>query len=401
MLDSRADGERVRLRTLLSRLAAFRPTWVVLAAGGVLLLGGEIARGRSPLSLLGAYRVVVGATSLSALPRWFVYHLADLDLYLGIVPFAASCLMVPLALRRGEPSRRLRVFVVAALSLVIWMTLLVAAFSTSSWGLDRLHERNLFYVVPLFVILMLVWLDRGAPRPRLLTAAALVVAAGLPAALPYREVLISASFDALALAPWLNKLVSISALPLATAVFGAVLASLLLLKRPAAVLVLVVVSSFYLTTIAARTYAYDDTARAAVGVHRDWVDRAVGPDARVVALWLPSTSVCAPRREWGRRWSAVWETEFFNRSVRGEYFVGRQTPDNLPAVRLRSVRDRLVPVRKRLRAQYVVADRRVRLALPVVAREAKNRETLYRLSGPLRLSSAGDCAATTDALSAD
>src|SRR5207302_1288554 len=74
--------------------------------------------------------------------------------------------------------RPLRLFLAAAVPLVAWLVLEVAAFA--SVLSPRVEERNLFYVAPLFLIALLAWIDRGMPRPARAAAAAAVVAAVRP-----------------------------------------------------------------------------------------------------------------------------------------------------------------------------------------------------------------------------
>jgi hypothetical protein len=391
-VELRVERQRLRLRPLLESLRAYRLTWLLLAGGGVLLLAGQALRGRSPLDLLGAYQVVVGHTSVTEIPRWFAYHLADLDLYTGVLPFAAACIMLPLALGRHEQNPRLRALAAATLALTLWMTLLVAAFSTSVWSLGRLHERNVFYVVPLLVIWALVWVDHGRPRPARLTAGVVAGVVLLPLLLPFSQLKEGATVDALALLPWSNSLLSSSKVPFAMGAVAFLLA-LLFLKLPARLRFLVpaiAFASFYVTGVAARWQAHLDTHKIAeVRVHRGWIDDAVGPSARVTAVWVPSTAACAPRRSWGPRWLALWQNEFFNRSVRRTAFVVRPAPDGLRAARLRLVRESgtlLTAAGLALQAPYVVLDESIGLrGARVIARDAQTRTVLYRLRGPVRL----------------
>ena len=54
-----------------------------------------------------------------------------------------------------------------ASALTAWLLLEVAAYATLP-GVARVEERNTFYVAPLFVIALLLWVQLGAPRPRLI-----------------------------------------------------------------------------------------------------------------------------------------------------------------------------------------------------------------------------------------
>ena len=107
--------------------------------------------------------------------RYLWWHVAELSLYVLVVPLAATIVLVaPRALARRAPPgiprgdrrrdglRRSR-----------WSRRSPPRFS------DRIEERNTFYVAPLLCIALLAWVERGAPRPRVLAA---VAAADLGAA---------------------------------------------------------------------------------------------------------------------------------------------------------------------------------------------------------------------------
>src|SRR5207248_7813431 len=102
-------------------LRPYATLYGVLAAGAVAALLDTVARGRSIYSLLGAYRAATNRSySAHDVLRYLLYHVAELDLYLGIVPFAAL-LAIWVAPRSGSP--RLRAFAVASFSLVVWLVL--------------------------------------------------------------------------------------------------------------------------------------------------------------------------------------------------------------------------------------------------------------------------------------
>jgi hypothetical protein len=214
----------------------------------------------------------------------------------------------------------------------------------------------------------------------------------LPLLLPFGELKKGASVDSLALIPWSNSLLSSAAVPIAMAIFAAVL-SVVLLTLPARIaflVPLVAFASFYVTGVAARWQAHLDTHKLAEHrIHRGWIDGAVGPDARVTAIWIPSTSVCAPRKAWGPRWLGLWQNEFFNRSIRKTAYVVRPAPDGLPATRLRRIAASgavAAASGSSFNPGYVVVDDRVRVAGAVeIARDRQTHSVLYRPSGQLRI----------------
>jgi hypothetical protein len=112
-----------------------------------------------------------------------------------------------------------------------------------------------------------------------------------------------------------------------------------------------------------------------VGARRSWVDAAVPPGARVAVLWSGGNEL------------AVWENEFWNRSVGRVYELGTKLPGDMPGVAIsvdrRSgiLRDRLGrPIRER----YVLAERSLSLLGAQVAADPAKQLALYRVSGPVR-----------------
>lgn len=389
-----------RLRDLRRNLAPYNPTWLTLAGGVALVVAVQAGRGRSPIDLVGSYQVVAGDTVFGSVPRWFLYHLADLDLYVGVVPFAAFCALIPRALRAGS-SRPLRVFAVAALSVLVWMTLLVAVFSSSVWGLGRLHERNLFYVVPLILIGFLAFFELEGVRDRRLALGAAIVAGALPAALPFAQLVKGARVDALALVPWANTLVSKGAVPLAMAVFAALLSTLVFAPRHFMPILISVVALNFLVIGSAAAWHVRESARllADVRVHQSWIEDAVGRNAQVAAVWFPNPSACVPFSRWYRRELALFENEFFNRNISSVYYVG-QPVDQLPSERL--LVDRATHVLTSLgpgdfAPRYLAVGEEVRLGAPVVARDRQTRTVLYRVRGPVRVIPPTNCRAFSGA----
>ena len=116
-----------------------------------------------------------------------------------MLPFAALIVLVANA---RHLDRRLRVFAAAVASLSVWLVLEVAVFA--SQYSHRVEERNLFYLMPLFLIALLAWIERGQPRPPRATVAAAVVAAALPGVLPFSTLLggVSSESDTIGLQPW-------------------------------------------------------------------------------------------------------------------------------------------------------------------------------------------------------
>src|SRR5258707_1253048 len=93
--------------------------------------------------------------------------------------FLTCALLLVLVLERPT---RLRVAAPLAFSLVLE----VAAFASTQS--QRIEERNMFFVAPLFFIALCIWIERGLARPRAAAACA-VVAAALVGVVPYSGLL--------------------------------------------------------------------------------------------------------------------------------------------------------------------------------------------------------------------
>ncbi|HUH15642.1 MAG TPA: glycosyltransferase family 39 protein [Gaiellaceae bacterium] len=370
-------------RSGLRGLARFRWLYALPAAGVAVLLAAQVARGGGPLDLLGAYRPVAGAPyELKEVARWTLYHVAELDLALGVAPFAALLLLASLA--PALPPRE-RAFLAATVALAACMVVQVAAFA-SRFSL-RVEERNLFHLFPLFVVALVVFVERGLPRPRLRTAVAAGSAAALPLLLPFeRLVNVSATSDTFGLLLWWD--VSGLGVPLerlwlpAAGVAAAFALLLALLPRRLGALLPALVAVFFLVSAYSvehriRTASIGHLFQGITHAERDWVDRAVGADAEVAALWTSR-----------RDWLTVLQNEFFSRSVGPVYSLDDPLPTGLPQTPLETDLETGLlrgPAGREVRAEYALVDQHVPLAGTVVARDVTKEIVLLRTGGPLRL----------------
>ena len=272
---------------VLGTWRSFRVLYGTLGGAALVALVAQLVRGESPLGLLGAYSVAGDyAYEPAEVLRWLVYHVAELDLYVGVFPFAA--LLVLLALWNRLP-RSLRPFLAATASLSAFLLLEVSAFASLP-SVQRIEERNLFYLAPLMLIALLVWVDQGAPRPPLTAGAAAVLAAALPAVIPYERLIgvPSQSDTLLMLALWRVherwvELDEVVAVVVACSILAA-LAFLLVPRRFAIVLPLVVLAFFLAIArpISARM-EYAAAGALAEGMHkqdREWIDQGRGGPRR-------------------------------------------------------------------------------------------------------------------------
>ena len=178
-----------RYRILYSALAA------LAILGGLALL----ATGRTFDDMLGAYEVVGDADyHPGEIFDYLVWHVAELALYVLVIPLAATIVLVG---RARSLDARLQAFVAATVAITVTQVPVVAAFASAFS--DRIEERNFFYVAPLLVIAMLAWIERGAVRPRVLAPVAAAASALVVLLIPFdRFLTTSAITDTLMLLPF-------------------------------------------------------------------------------------------------------------------------------------------------------------------------------------------------------
>src|SRR5215204_1803322 len=171
LLDSRASG-RVTSRSLLAGLRTYAVILAVVGGAILAYIALKLVQGHGLSSGLSAYAGAAQAHySIRDVARWSVLHLAELVFAVGVIPASALIVLLGMAWavpRAAQP--RERAFLALTVATTFWMVLLVGAFA--SHYSFRIEERNMFYAEPLFLLALVIWLDKGAPRPPRLTAAA-------------------------------------------------------------------------------------------------------------------------------------------------------------------------------------------------------------------------------------
>jgi len=336
--------------TSLGRLSP-RQWWPTLAAVAAfaLVLVATVASGRSVSSLLGAYGDLAHGYPVVATARWAVEHVFDLALYLGVLGGAATPVAVA-SLYRGARagSSNDAAFLATFVSATVTGILVVATFSASQFGLGRLHDRYLFYVVPLWLVVLAAWVARGAPRsrPLVLTASFLFVVFVL--VMPYGRLVVADGakmFDGTGtavfatLGDWLARSHGISGRwALAAGSLAAALWVVVVPRRLAWTLLPVVAASFIAGGAIMWKRTIDDSNKGVFSQQsvstRAWVDRAVPKDAKV-ALVTVYAGACLNRLT---RYSFLF-TEFFNERIEQVPYVGAGLMVGPPTHQLHVERD--------------------------------------------------------------
>ena len=309
-------------------LARFRWLYGIVAGAVVAVLAVQVASG----GLLGAYEPV-GERSyeLGEALRYLWWHAAELSLYLLVIPLAATIVLVA---RARSLDARLQAFLAATVSSTVSVVPVVAVFASEFS--DRIQERNMFYVAPLLCIALLAWVERDAPRPRVLALVAAVVSALLVVAIPLdRFITTSALTDTLMLLPFWSLQDRIGASWTEVAAVGlavALAAAFLFVPRRYALALPLLVLGIWIVAIRPiwwGTHGFERFSRGALfqgirTVDRDWVDRTLPSGERAAFLWSGRTDRLT-----------VNQNEFFNRGVGPVYYVTAPTPGGLPERQVR------------------------------------------------------------------
>ena len=328
---------RASLRELARQLW---PTLAALVAGFAVLVVRPLVTGSSPLDAVGAYQVLFRGYDPLDIVRWSAYHLADLELYLAVVPIAVAPIVLALLWRRaGAGSRPAAAFVAAFVTVNAAMLFVTAAFASTEFGFDRLHDRNVFYLAPLWLIALGVWLAEGLPRPRIATAVGIVTALVLLVVLPVPA-------TSRATSEWTSCRARSgpdsrssrrrgSHRPQAhgRSAFSLLLALVAVLPRRLAwVFPCVLLATFAATAALAWERIADATENAVFegSLERRWVDELLPDDAQVTKVYLVTTECPAS----AVTWHALYLTEFFNRSLERAAYIGDSIPDGLPIRRV-------------------------------------------------------------------
>ena len=348
LLDRRATA--TQLRTLV------RPHLPLLAALFVLAgayVAWKLVQGADLASGLGAYSGVGSVEySEAEAARWVVRHWAELGLAVGVAPLAALIVLAGLSVRTGLPGPAERAFVAVAVSAVTLLVLEVGVFA-SRFAL-RIEERNMIHVAPVLILALVLWIARGLPRPPVLAAFAALGSAALLLAIPLGAVLNpSILSDTFALIPLLRVDQSLPGgvdnvrIAMVAGGFAAAAAFLLLPRRVGRVGLPVALAAYFLVatnSVSGALADYSRNLRTLVPPEASWVDERVGADADVPYLFGGTID---PFREA----VALWQLEFWNRSVGGVYSLGVANPAGIPQLDAsldRATRhDRLGPARAR------------------------------------------------------
>jgi Carbohydrate binding domain len=376
-------------RDLRATIRRFLPTLAVFALAVVVGLAAAATGVAVPTS---SYNPVFDSLDrIGGMLEWGAWNLSLFQTSLGVVALTALPIALSALLRRGAPAAA-RACGVVTVTLSLGLLASVALLSASTYGLDILHERSLFYVTPLVLTCFADWLRRGLERPFWLSAACGAASLTLAAVLPERLIVHSNDFDAPTASFVLALDERLPAVPFRVWALGIAavgVGTFLLARRPLFPIATVVLAFVFLGS----NVDFRDRMTAAQARSLAWVDHALPDSASADLVYLGSTypgvQCQADRAQQGL---TVW-TEFFNRRIRAVRYVRYPNPgDGLGSEPLTVERDEhVLDAGEPFDSRYVAIDARQpivgeRIASMSISSEEGGRAmlTLWRVDPPLR-----------------
>jgi hypothetical protein len=366
-----------------------RVLYLLVAGLAIVAVGIELVRGRSINSLLGAYSVTTNSSyGVHTVARWFLWHMSELELYVGFVPVLA---VVLLCVRGSSLSRPERMIVATTVSLVLWLGLEVAAFASQP-SVVRIEERNLFYVAPLLFVCLVLWIERGLPRPQpalwLAVAGVILLAGALPYARFVDTSAVSDTFDVgmlWSIAVWIHEPLTTLRWIVAGAAAVFVTIAAFVPRRFGLALVVLPLALFVLAVQPVDS----KMQRASIGAvfqgitrpDRDWITAIVGSNdpTRVSVVWTGLTDRLT-----------VNENEFFNRDVGAIYTTTGPVPGGLAQtpIQLDRTTGLYLAGTKRVHVDDVLTDTSLSVNGRRIGGDPKKGLVLLHVGGPLRATDA-------------
>jgi hypothetical protein len=377
-------------------IEVLRRLWPTGAAIAAVIAIGSAALASGHASLRD-YSDVWTSYDVLSVARWSWYTLADLTLYLAVIPvLIAPAALLDLWRRAQHGSTRDGSLLGVFVAVNVVTVLLVAAFSSETFGGERLHDRYLFYVVPLWLVLLAVWLDRGAIASRASLAVGGVLAVALVATLPTGQLLRDTNFqfDAVASAMWSRIREVDSSRPgvLRLLLIAAVLIALALVvmasRIPAAALLVPVLVVFALNAGFVWQSRVKDADLDVFADNRaatwSWVDHAVPSGAEVSDVVVESAP-CSPINRSAFRW-----TEFFNERITPVLRIGIPETATTDGRSVRIADDGTVRTLEGepVQAEYAVAAPGIKLRGRAIASGTTSDLRLWRIGGVLHFDNA-------------
>ncbi|HET6616326.1 MAG TPA: hypothetical protein VFH69_00785 [Gemmatimonadota bacterium] len=386
----------VRPRVYLQRFILTAAMALFLSLGPVVI---SASAGEGAFGWLGSRSSTFEGLHLLEIPEWFAYLAADLVLYVAVVPVVATVLVSGRGFSR-DAQESVKLFAAVVVPVIVAMLGSVSLVSASLDvdGTENLNERYVFYVVPLLLLGLALWIQQGLPRRA--PWAVLVVAACvlLTVMLPIDRLHYNSGFQSVALIPWIVLPVSGVALVVLAGVFTVTCGVLWLACRHDRVGRLWMLVGAWmvfvgLLTVGSNAVSAADSARHSFGgASATWIDERVAGGTNVVAVWDERKATTGGPEPVAFR---LMVAEFFNSSVGEVLRVGPSTyyEGFLPTSLVHARADGLVVDRlgRPLETDYAVVPCRAPVEGEVIATGARGQLQLVRVEKPVRLARTPEC----------
>ena len=309
-------------------LRRFVPTAAVAVLVPLAPVAASLARGDGAFGWLGARSGTFDAFRPQEIPEWFVYLTAGLVLYVAVAPALATAVVIGQGVSR-RATDRVRLFAAVGLPTFAAVILSVALVSASLDvdGTENLNERYVFYLVPLFVVGLALWIETGLSKPRPWVWVVLAAGCLLPVILPIDRLEYNAGFQSVALLPWLIvdlSRVALGACVLAFTLFCGVVWMTSRRYTVGRLWLLLATTMLFVGVVTRWTNenSASNSASAFGGASPTWVNDALPPGEHAAVLWdTRFEGVTSP----GRLYFWIMATEVLNPSVGDVYRLGRPT----------------------------------------------------------------------------
>lgn len=379
------------------RRRGLKPTATSVVVAVAAVVAAVLASGQSAL---GSYGDLWHSYRVFAVARWFEYDLTGLGLYLGLVPLALTPPIVVALYRRARAGSADAAAYLGVLCLATFFVLVVAAaFDSTPAGQGQLHDRYVFYVVPLWLTTGAVWIHDGALRSRNSAVVGMLALLAAVAAFPADTRIVDDAAKQLHAAGtplWVHvgHLATEHGQTVHRALFlSAIVAAAIayLTPRRRAALLAVPVAAVFLANAAflwthdirdnnTNVFAYQNSAK------RGWIDSKVPAGQRATMLYVPSPH-CS-----GKLPYAYLLTEFFNDRVNAAPNLDAPPPGGLPSkpVHVAPNGGIVDGSGTSLGAKWLVVPAGVKVEGTPVAEGTSQRLVLWRVDAPLRVHAGSD-----------
>jgi hypothetical protein len=317
-----------------SRLRAFWPTWLVLAAGTAVVA-------LSP-STVGSYAGVLrGSYPIGAALRLSYEHLSYVALASGLVPFAAVLLMGIAAARGRERDPAARALIAVCVATIALLVLQVGFFAARY--APHLLGRDLSPLPPLIFVVFSLWLARRSPPSLVAATIAAFSVLALVVVAPWNSLVVPDAFaDTFDLILVSRAQHGHQAANVVLLFSIAVLAVFVLARRHATAVLPVIVLAVLITASAVGSDTLKQvvgSAQTVLGPDRSWIDERT--NGNVAYLY-----------DGEEFWNIVWQERFWNAHIDKVFTIGpRNVPGPMPQSPIDVRPSGLVPFRE----QYAVA----------------------------------------------